>query len=86
MALIAVGAAWLVGYSMPTMILAMAPAGLAEMVLTGKLLGLDATVITGFQLTRIIIVLIWCRTALILFERLADGPYGKRRPDRSTPA
>ena len=59
------------------MILAMAPAGLAEMVLTGKLLGLDATVITGFQLTRIIVVLIWCRTALILFERLADWTFGK---------
>jgi uncharacterized membrane protein AbrB (regulator of aidB expression) len=77
MALLAAGIAWLIGYSVPTMILATAPAGLAEMVLTGKLLGLDATVITGFQLTRIIIVLIWCRTALILFERLADWTYGK---------
>ena len=54
---------------MPTMVLAMAPAGIAEMVLTGKVLGLDATVITGFQLTRILIVLIWCRTALFLFGR-----------------
>ena len=63
------GIAWLLGYSVPTMVLAMAPAGIAEMVLTGKLLGLDATVITGFQLMRIIMVLIWCRTALILFER-----------------
>jgi hypothetical protein len=80
MALIAAMAAWLLGYSVPTMILAMAPAGLAEMVLTGKLLGLDATVITGFQLTRIIVVLIWCRTALILFERLADFTYGKAPP------
>ena len=39
----------LVGCRSPTMVLAMAPAGIAEMVLTGKLLGLDATVITGFQ-------------------------------------
>ncbi len=76
MALIAAGAAWLFGYSVPTMILAMAPAGLAEMVLTGKLLGLDAAVITGFQLTRIIVVLIWCRTALIFFNWLADRAYG----------
>ncbi len=80
MAVLAATAAWLIGYSIPTMILAMAPAGLAEMVLTGKLLGLDATVITGFQLTRIIVVLIWCRTALILFERLADLTYGKAPP------
>jgi uncharacterized membrane protein AbrB (regulator of aidB expression) len=81
MVLLAAAAAWLIGYSVPTMILAMAPAGIAEMVLTGKLLGLDATVITGFQLARIIIVLIWCRTALALFERLADWTYGKaRRP------
>jgi membrane AbrB-like protein len=77
MALLAASIAWLIGYSVPTLILATAPAGLAEMVLTGKLLGLDATVITGFQLTRIIIVLIWCRTALILFERLADWTCGK---------
>ena len=48
MAVLAATAAWLIGYSIPTMILAMAPAGLAEMVLTGKLLGLDATIITGF--------------------------------------
>jgi len=26
---------------------------------------------------RIIIVLIWCRTALILFERVADWTFGK---------
>jgi uncharacterized membrane protein AbrB (regulator of aidB expression) len=77
MAVIAAATAWLIGYSVPTLILAMAPAGLAEMVLTGKLLGLDATVITGFQLTRIIVVLIWCRTALILFNWLADRAYGK---------
>src|SRR5215472_5994501 len=51
------------------MVLAMAPAGIAEMVLTGKVLGLDSTMIAGFQLMRIIIVLIWCRTALVLFQR-----------------
>ena len=33
--------------------------------------------ITGFQLMRIIVVLIWCRTALILFKRLADWTFGK---------
>jgi membrane AbrB-like protein len=78
MALFGAGIAWLMGYPLPTMVLAMAPAGIAEMVLTGKVLGLDSTMIAGFQLMRIIIVLIWCRTALILFERVADWTFGKK--------
>src|SRR5262249_36669791 len=68
---------WLMGYPVATMVLATAPAGIAEMVLTGKVLGLDATMIAGFQLMRIIIVLIWCRTALILFKQVAQWTYGK---------
>ena len=79
MALFAAAIAWLMGYRVPTMVLAMAPAGIAEMVLTGKVLGLDSTMIAGFQLMRIVIVLIWCRTALVLFRRIADGIYGNRR-------
>jgi membrane AbrB-like protein len=77
MALFGAAIAWLMGYPVPTMVLAMAPAGIAEMVLTGKVLGLDSTMIAGFQLMRIVIVLIWCRTALVLFRRVADGIYGK---------
>jgi membrane AbrB-like protein len=77
MALFGGAIAWLMGYPVPTMVLALAPAGIAEMVLTGKVLGLDSTLIAGFQLMRIIIVLIWCRTALILFKRVADWVYGK---------
>jgi hypothetical protein len=77
MALLGAAIGWLMGYPVPTMVLAMAPAGIAEMVLTGKVLGLDSTMIAGFQLMRIIIVLIWCRTALILFKRVADWTYGK---------
>jgi uncharacterized protein len=80
MALFAAAIAWLLGYPVPTMVLAMAPAGIAEMVLTGKVLGLDSTVIAGFQLMRILIVLIWTRTALVLFRRVADAIYG-RPPD-----
>jgi uncharacterized protein len=76
MALFGAATAWLMGYALPTMVLATAPAGIAEMVLTGKVLGLDATLIAGFQLMRIIIVLIWCRTALFLFRRIADRLYG----------
>jgi uncharacterized protein len=77
MALFAAAVAWLAGHPLPTMILAMAPGGIAEMVLTGKVLGLDATMIAGFQLTRIVIVLIWCRTALILFRVVAEWTFGK---------
>jgi len=76
MALFAAAIAWLAGYPVPTMVLAMAPAGIAEMVLTGKVLGLDSTMIAGFQLMRIIIVLIWCRTALVLFQRAAERVFG----------
>ena len=68
----------MIGYPVPTMVLAMAPAGIAEMVLTGKLLGLDSTMIAGFQLMRIIIVLIWCRTALRLFEPLAAWTFDEK--------
>jgi hypothetical protein len=53
------------------------------MVLTGKVLGLDSTMIAGFQLMRIIIVLIWCRTALVLFRRVADWTFGKPDPSSS---
>jgi uncharacterized protein len=77
MAVFAAAIAWLGGYPVPTMVLAMAPAGIAEMVLTGKVLGLDSTLIAGFQLMRIIIVLIWCRTALVLFQRAAERVFGK---------
>ena len=78
MGLVGAGIAWLMGYPVPTMILATAPAGIAEMTLTGKVLGLDSTVIAGFQLARIIIVLIWSRTALQLFGPLADWACGKK--------
>ncbi len=77
MALFGAGIGWVMGYPVPTMVLAMAPAGIAEMVLTGKVLGLDSTLIAGFQLMRILIVLVWCRTALILFKQVADWTYGK---------
>lgn len=83
MALFGAAIAWLAGYPVPTMVLAMAPAGIAEMVLTGKVLGLDATMIAGFQLMRIIIVLIWCRTALVLFRRVAESSFGKEGPPSS---
>jgi uncharacterized protein len=77
MVLVGAAIACLMGYPVPTMVLATAPAGIAEMTLTGRVLGLDSTVIAGFQLMRVIIVLIWCRTALRLFGPLADRVSGR---------
>jgi membrane AbrB-like protein len=53
-----------------TMMLSLAPAGIAEMALTGKVLGLDAPMITVFHLGRIVIVLLSAQYACRLFERL----------------
>jgi membrane AbrB-like protein len=47
----------LLGYPITTLVLALAPAGIAEMALTGKVLGLDAALITGFQIVRIVLAL-----------------------------
>jgi membrane AbrB-like protein len=82
MAVFGAAVAWLAGYSVPTMVLAVAPAGIAEMVLTDKVLGLDSTMIAGFQLMRILIVLVWCRTALFLFRRVAEWTFGLPPDDK----
>jgi len=58
------------GLPLPTMVLAYAPAGMAEMVLTAKVLGLDAPLITGFQLVRIVLIAVFCRLAYRVFDRL----------------
>jgi membrane AbrB-like protein len=55
---------------LPTMFLALAPAGIAEMALTGKVLGLDAAVITGFHMVRILLVTLGAAYACRIFERL----------------
>jgi membrane AbrB-like protein len=73
-ALVGVGLAYALGLPIATMILATAPGGMAEMVVTAKLLGLDATLITGFQLLRIVLVLAWTDPAYRLLERFS----GKR--------
>ena len=69
MALIAALCAYPLGAPIPTMVLAMAPAGIAEMALTGKVLGLDATLIAGFQMFRIIVVMLGVLPVWHLFER-----------------
>jgi membrane AbrB-like protein len=79
MAVSGAASAFVLGYPVPTMVLSFMPAGMAEMMLTGKLLGLDATLIAGFQLMRIIFVLVWCRVALELFKRFADWALGPQQ-------
>jgi hypothetical protein len=56
----------------PTMFLALAPAGIAEMALTGKVLGLDAALITGFQVVRILMVTLGAAQACRIFERMTS--------------
>jgi uncharacterized protein len=70
-AAIGIGLAYLLGLPIATMVLATAPGGMAEMVVTAKLLGLDATLITGFQLLRIVLVLAWTRPAYHLLEKFS---------------
>ena len=65
------------------LVLALAPAGIAEMALTGKVLGLDAALITGFQIVRIVLVLSVAARASRLFERLvARWSYSTARERR----
>jgi uncharacterized membrane protein AbrB (regulator of aidB expression) len=45
------------------------PGGMAEMVLTAKLLDLDAMVVMGFQLLRIVMVLLLAEVSYRLFIR-----------------
>src|SRR5262245_43351627 len=69
--LVSVVFALLLTLPVPTMFLALAPGGIAEMALTGKVLGLDAALITGFQVVRILMVTLGAAWACRLFERLA---------------
>jgi membrane AbrB-like protein len=76
MAAVAAIAAYVFALPVPTMVLALVPAGIAEMTLTGKVLGLDATLISGFHMVRILMVMVLCRPAYRVFERL----YGATPP------
>jgi membrane AbrB-like protein len=67
----AIACAHLLSLSAPAMVLAFAPAGMAEMTLTGKVLGLDATLISGFHVVRIVMVMLLCVPAFHLFDWIA---------------
>jgi uncharacterized protein len=53
-----------------TAFLAIAPAGVAEMVLTAKLLHLDAVIVTAFHLLRIVLVTSGIHLLFNLYERI----------------
>jgi membrane AbrB-like protein len=59
----------ILGLPVTTLVLALAPAGIAEMALTGKVLGLDAALITGFQIVRIVTTLGLAAWTARLLER-----------------
>ena len=60
--------------------LAFAPAGMAEMTLTGKVLGLDAALIGGFHTVRIIMVMGLVVPVFKLFDRLMNWLGSARNP------
>jgi membrane AbrB-like protein len=70
-ALVGIGLAYAFGLPVATMVLATAPGGMAEMVVTAKLLGLDAPLVAGFQLLRIVLVLAWTDPSYRLLERFS---------------
>lgn len=72
MALAAIGLAYAFSLPVGALALAFAPAGMAEMTLTGKVLGLDAALISGFHTVRIIMVMGLVVPTFKLFDRLMD--------------
>jgi hypothetical protein len=72
MAAAAIASALALALPVATLALAFAPAGTAEMTLTGKVLGLDAALISGFHTMRIIMVMALVVPAFRLFSRLMD--------------
>ncbi len=65
--------AWLIGESVPAMVLATSPGGIAEMCLTAKILKLGVPLVTSFQVTRLAIVITCSLPLWKLFRRLKDS-------------
>jgi uncharacterized membrane protein AbrB (regulator of aidB expression) len=72
MAAAAIACAYAFALPVAALALAFAPAGMAEMTLTGKVLGLDAALISGFHTVRIIMVMGLVVPVFRLFDRLMD--------------
>ena len=65
------------GLSFATSFLAIAPAGVTEMVLTARIMHLDAASVTAFQLMRILLINASILLVYRLFERLSIRVDGK---------
>ncbi len=72
LALLAALYSYALGLPVTTLVLALAPAGIAEMALTGKILGLDAALITGFQIVRIVMTMGLAAFVARRFERWVE--------------
>ena len=63
--------AWAMGTAWPTMVLATAPGGIAEMAITAKVLRLGVPIVTAFHVTRMVVLVTLTAPAYRLALRLA---------------
>ena len=66
--------AWLTGLSAPTLVLATAPGGIAEMCITAKVLQLGVPLVTAAHVARVIVLLTLTGPIYRLAQRLSDRP------------
>ncbi|MGJ3264373.1 MAG: AbrB family transcriptional regulator [Salinarimonas sp.] len=68
--------AWLIaaatGIAVPSLILAAAPGGVAEMSITAKVLSLDVPLVTAFHVVRIVLIVLLSEPLFVLGKRLAE--------------
>lgn len=75
-ALLGAAMAWAYGLPVPSVVLATAPGGIAEMCITAKVLQLGVPLVTAAHVTRVI-VLVSCTGAIFRFGRAFAGRYEK---------
>ncbi|MEY4213233.1 MAG: hypothetical protein RL458_1459, partial [Pseudomonadota bacterium] len=80
--LLAWGLSWLSGLRVVTLLLAVAPGGVAEMALTAKVLQLGVPVVTAFQVMRVVVLLLSVGTTYRLLGRWFDWPRDTGAPRR----
>lgn len=72
--LLAWGLSWLSGLRVATLLLAVAPGGVAEMALTAKVLQLGVPVVTAFQVMRVVVLLLSVGTTYRVLGRWFGWP------------
>jgi membrane AbrB-like protein len=75
-----VGLAWVAGQEPATLVLGLAPGGIAEMCITAKVLQLGVPLVTAFHVTRLVVLLL---ATPLVFVRARRWYRGWRRPPRS---